>query len=237
MNAAPIVLVPGFWIGAWAWDEVVHQLREEGHKIVALTLPGLESKDADRSSITFNDHVEAIRAAVEAFDRPVVLAVHSGAGGPGYAVSDRIPDRIAAMVYVDTGPATGAVPFEFEGHELPMPSIEELRTRENLDGLSDKQLATMQERAVPEPGGAVRGQAILRNEARLDVPSFVLCTSFPSETIKAAAAAGQPWLGDLSRLRNVTYLDLPTSHWPMWSKPVETAEIISRVAREYGNAG
>ena len=22
MAAAPIVLVPGFWLGAWAWDEV-----------------------------------------------------------------------------------------------------------------------------------------------------------------------------------------------------------------------
>ena len=21
-NSAPIILVPGFWLGAWAWDEV-----------------------------------------------------------------------------------------------------------------------------------------------------------------------------------------------------------------------
>lgn len=234
MNAAPIVLVPGFWIGAWAWKEVARLLETQGHEVVALTLPGLESKDMDRSAITFNDHVEAIRAAVEAFDRPVVLAVHSGAGGPGYAVSDRIPARIAAMVYVDTGPATGAVPFEFEGDELPMPSIVELRANENLDGLSDAQLATMQERAIPEPGDAVRGHATLTNEARLDLPSIVLCTSFPSETIKQAAAAGQPWLGDLARLRSVTYMDIPTSHWPMWSEPNKTADLLGQIAREYG---
>jgi pimeloyl-ACP methyl ester carboxylesterase len=46
MSAAPIVLVPGFWLGAWAWDEVVDALRADGHDVTALTLPGLESPDA-----------------------------------------------------------------------------------------------------------------------------------------------------------------------------------------------
>ena len=27
---APIILVPGFWLGAWAWDEVAGLLRAEG---------------------------------------------------------------------------------------------------------------------------------------------------------------------------------------------------------------
>jgi hypothetical protein len=31
-------------------------------------------------------------------------------------------------------------------------------------------------------------------------------------------------------LRNVTYVDLPTSHWPMWSRPKELADIISGIA-------
>src|SRR5205814_9018954 len=105
MNATPIVLVPGFWLGAWAWDEVAPALRAKGHDVTAMTLPGLDSADADRSRVTFADHVDAICDAVKAAGRPVVLAVHSGAGAPGYAVTDRIPERIAAMVYVDTGPA------------------------------------------------------------------------------------------------------------------------------------
>ena len=41
---------------------------------------------------------------MKAADGPVVLAVHSGAGFSGYAASDRVPELIAAMVYVDTGP-------------------------------------------------------------------------------------------------------------------------------------
>ena len=96
-------------------------------------LPGLESVDADRSAITFADHVEAICDAVTAAGRPVVLAVHSGAGAPGYAVTDRIPEQIAAMVYVDTGPARGALDPNFDAVEKPMPSLEKLAAEENLD--------------------------------------------------------------------------------------------------------
>src|SRR5213078_1981086 len=152
MNTTPIVLVPGFWIGAWAWDEVAAALRAAGHDVTALTLPGLESVDANRSAITFADHVDAICDAVTAAGRPVVLAVHSGAGAPGYAVTDRIPERIAAMVYVDTGPAKGALDPEFDGVEKPLPPLDQLREEENLHGISDAQLAAFQERAVPEPG-------------------------------------------------------------------------------------
>ena len=61
---APIVLVPGFWLGAWAWDEVFEALRVDGHDVTALTLPGLESVDADRSAIGLYDHVDAICEAV-----------------------------------------------------------------------------------------------------------------------------------------------------------------------------
>src|SRR5207344_1128893 len=104
MMDTSIILVPGFWLGAWAWDEVAAALRADGHDVTALTLPGLESADTDRSAIALSDHVDAICDAVEAAGRPVVLAVHSGTGAPGYAVTDRIPTHIAAMVYVDTGP-------------------------------------------------------------------------------------------------------------------------------------
>src|ERR687888_561822 len=165
MASAPIVLVSGFWLGAWAWDEVAEVLRGDGHDVTALTLPGLESGDADRSSITLSDHVDAICDAVEAARAPVVLAVHSGAGAAGYAASDRVPEQIAAMVYVDSGPATAALDPGFEGEELPLPPPEQLAAEENLDGLSEEQLETFRERAVPQPGGVLREAAELTDDA------------------------------------------------------------------------
>src|SRR5437763_9217103 len=230
MNTTPIVLVPGFWIGAWAWDEVAAALRAAGHDVTALTLPGLESVDADRSAITFADHVDAICDAVTAAGRPVLLAVHSGTGAPGYAVTDRIPEQVAAMVYVDSAPASGALDPGFEGVELPLPSPEELAASENLDGLTEEQLATFRRRAIPQPGGVLRQGAELMNDARLDVPSTVVCTGASSAQIKAWVKEGYTWLGGLAELRNVTFVDLPTSHWPMWSRPQELAAIIGEVA-------
>jgi pimeloyl-ACP methyl ester carboxylesterase len=230
VDTTPIVLVPGFWLGAWAWDEVAAVLRDEGHEVTALTLPGLESVASDRSSITLDDHVAAICEAVTVAGRPVVLAVHSGAGAPGYAVTDRIPDQIAAMVYVDTGPAKGALDPSFEAVELPLPSHEELASEENLDGLTEEHLETFRRRAVPEPGAALREAAELTNDARLDVPSTVVCTGFTSEQYKEAIEKGYAFLAGLTELRDVTWIDLPTSHWPMWSRPQELAAIIGDVA-------
>jgi pimeloyl-ACP methyl ester carboxylesterase len=235
VTPAPIVLVPGFWLGAWAWDEVADALRADGHEVTALTLPGLESADADRSSITLADHVDAICAAVDAAGRPVVLAVHSGAGASGYAATDHIPDQIAAIVYVDSGPATAALDPGFTDVELPLPSQEKLAAEENLDGLSERQLATFRERAVPEPGGALRDAAELRNDARLDVPSIALCTGFSSETYKSAVEEGQTWLGGFGELRDVTWVDLPTSHWPMWSRPAELAQVLGDAAKAHAS--
>ena len=196
MASAPIVLVPGFWLGAWAWDEVASLLRAEGHAVSAITLPGLESETADRASVTFDDHVKAISDAVATFAVPVVLAVHSGAGAPGYAATDRVAERVARMIYVDSGPAIGALDPGFEGEEWPLPSWEDLD--ENLDGISEEQLERFRQRAVPEPASAMREAPVLENEERLDIPSLVICNSFPSDVIKAAVADGQNWIAGLA---------------------------------------
>jgi pimeloyl-ACP methyl ester carboxylesterase len=235
MATAPIVLVPGFWLGAWAWDDVAGTLRADGHDVTALTLPGLESADADRSTITISDHVDAICEAVRAAGAPVVLAVHSGTGFSGYAASDRVPELIAAMVYVDSAPGIGPMDPDFDGVEMPMPSREDLEADENLDGLSEEQLETFRQRAVPQPGGVLREGAELTNEARRDIPSTIICTGFPSEQVKAYAEEHNPaWLGGLAELSDLTWIDLPTSHWPMWSRPRELAGLIGDVAKAHG---
>jgi pimeloyl-ACP methyl ester carboxylesterase len=230
MNGTPIVLVPGFWLGAWAWDDVAAALRADGHDVTALTLPGLESADADRSAITLADHVDAICAAVTAAGRPVVLAVHSAAGFSGYAASDRVPERIAAMVYVDSAPGKGALDPDFDGVEKPL-VWEQIAEEENLDGLSEEQMETFRQRAIPQPGGVLREAVELTNDARLDVPTTVIATGYSSEQYKDAVKEGYAWLAGLTELRDVTWVDLPTSHWPMWSRPQELAAIVGDVAK------
>jgi pimeloyl-ACP methyl ester carboxylesterase len=236
-DSAPIILVPGFWLGAWAWDEVADLLRADGHDVTALTLPGLESPDADRSKISFQDHVDAIVNAIEAADAPLVLTLHSATGFSGYAATDRVPERIAAVVYVDTAPGKGALDPDYPDDEKPM-VWDEIEAEENLTGLSDEQKETFRQRAVPVPGSLIRESVELTNDARNDIPSTLIATGFSSEDYQKYAREHPDWafLAGIPELRNATWVDLPTSHWPMWSKPKELAQIIGEVARSHAPA-
>ena len=105
MDPAHVVLVPGHWLGGWAWDRVVPGLAAAGHPVTALTLPGLQAPDADRRGIRLADHVAALADAVAAAGPDSVLVAHSGAGRVVTGLLDRQPDAVARVVYVDSGPA------------------------------------------------------------------------------------------------------------------------------------
>jgi hypothetical protein len=85
------------------------------------------------------------------------------------------------------------------------------------------------------PGGVVRGSVELTNDARRDIPSTFICTGFTAEQYQTYAREHPEWsfLAGIPELRNATWIDLPTSHWPMWSKPREIAQIIGDVAKRH----
>ena len=72
----------------------------------------------------------------------------------------------------------------------PCPRRRSSQEDENLDGLTEEQLETFRRRAVPEPGGVLREAIELTNDARLDVPSTVVCTGYTSEEYKDAVKEG-----------------------------------------------
>ena len=91
-----IILIPGFWLDGSSWDEVVPALEQAGHRTHALTLPGMESKTADRSGITLRDHVDAVVEVIDSVapaGATVVLVGHSGGGAIAHAAADARPGR------------------------------------------------------------------------------------------------------------------------------------------------
>ena len=74
------------------------------------------------------------------------------------------------------------------------------------------------------------------NDARRSIPTTAICTAFTSAEYKEALQAGYSFLGGYAELDDITWIDLPTSHWPMWSKPREIAEILGSVAGKSGAA-
>src|ERR1700744_6468647 len=101
-----IILIPGFWLDASSWDGIVPALERAGHRAHALTLPGMESRDADRASITLRDHIDAVVRVIDALgpdNGQVVLVGRSGGGAVAHGAADARPDRVARVVYVDSG--------------------------------------------------------------------------------------------------------------------------------------
>jgi hypothetical protein len=67
--------------------------------------------------------------------------------------------------------------------------------------------------------------------------STLICTAFTAADYQKYAAEEpvMSWLAGVRELRNATWVDMPTSHWPMFSKPRELADQIAEVARTASN--
>ena len=228
-----MILVPGAWLGAWAWDRVVGTLRDEGLDAYPLTLPGLEPDATDRGSITLDDHAQAVVDLVDTLEGDVVLVGHSAGGSVLSEVVDQRPGRIRRAVYVDSGPQQdGAVPNPALGPEQdeePLPPWDDARRAEPA-GADRRGPRRVRRRAVPHPAAVRRGPVRLNDPARHAVPVTAICTSLSSEQLKPMAHGGPPFFTELSEF-DVTYVDLPTGHWPMWSRPRELADAIVQAAR------
>ena len=230
-----VVLVPGFWLGGWAWDDVRSRLDAQGVAAVALTLPGLEPDHPDRGSVHLEDHVAAIEDALTAAPdgARTVLVAHSGAAIPATVALDRHVDEIDHVVWVDTAPVVDgyAMDPDVDGVEYPLSAqYDEELEQGSMAGLSEEQLTTFRERAVPQPTGVMREPVRLSDARRLDVPGTVVCTAFPAVEYRSYADQGAPFLAGLLEFRMLTLVDLPTGHWPMWSTPEELTDLIARVA-------
>jgi pimeloyl-ACP methyl ester carboxylesterase len=227
-----LILVPGFWLDASSWSEVTPALEAAGHDVRPITLPGLESRDADRSSIGLADHVAAVVETIDADDEPVVLVGHSGGGAVVHAAVDQRPDRVTRAVYVDSGPLPDGVAINpalpVDAGEVPLPDWDLFRQdgARDLDDFTDQQLEAFRARAIPIPVGAARDPQVLKDERRYDVPITLISTTFRRDEIDGAIAAGVPYFSEVPKTRDVTIVELPTSHWPQFTKPTELAQAI-----------
>ncbi|WP_344482335.1 alpha/beta hydrolase [Glycomyces endophyticus] len=230
-----IILIPGFWLDASSWDEITPALEKAGHRTHALTLPGMESRDADRSGIGLRDHVDHVVAKVDELDGPVVLVGHSGGGAVAHAVADARPDRIARVVYVDSAPLGpgGVINDELPvvDGEIPLPDWNVFEDEDLVD-LTPELREAFRARAIPTPKGVAYDQQVLSDERRFDVPATIICCEFSSAMILAWIEQGVPFVKEPAAVKDVTYIDLPTGHWPQFTKPAELADaLVSAVGK------
>ena len=227
-----IVLIHGLWLDGSSWEAVLPTLQRAGHRTRTLTLPGMESKDADRSKITLRDHVDAVVAVIDSFDSTdaeVVLVGHSGGGAIAHAAVDARPDHVARVVYVDSLPlGDGGVindAFPAEDGNVPLPDWS-LFDEEDLIDLDDELRARFRERAIPAPVHVARDPQRLSDERRYEVPITVISCEFPSAMLRELIEQGHGYVQELAKIRDVDYIDLPTGHWPQFTRPEELGQAI-----------
>lgn len=224
-----IILIPGFWLDGDSWADVTPPLVSAGHTVHPVTLPGLESVDADRSGIGLRDHVDAVIALVDSLPQQVVLVGHSGGGAIAHAVVDARPDRVSRVVYVDSGPlADGGVindELPVVNGEVPLPDWEVFEDEDLVD-LTDELRARFRSIAIPEPVGVTSDKQVLGDPRRYEVPATVIACEIPSDMMRQWIAGGHPYVAELAALNDYELVDLPTGHWPQLTRPVDLAHAI-----------
>lgn len=240
------VLVPGFWLGAWAWRPVTAELRGRGHDVHPLSLTGMgERAHLAGPATDLETHITDVLNLIryEGLD-DVVLVGHSYAGAvviPG--VADRMPERIARLVFVDSGPlpdgmsqtqftppedqARDAELVRTAGHgwQLPPPPWPELAAE--VPGLPGGALERLARLSAPQPWATATTPARLTG-AWEKVPRLHVLCSFTADQIRAMAPS-------VPAFRHMAtagwdYRELPGWHWPMFDRPAELAAILAGVS-------
>jgi len=104
------VLVPGACCGGWSWKKLAPLLRAAGHEVYTPTLTGLgERHHLAHPAIDRTVHIADV-VNMLAFDelQDVVLVGWSYGGLVITEVADRVPERVAQLIYLDaTVPGDG----------------------------------------------------------------------------------------------------------------------------------
>ncbi|MFG2533010.1 alpha/beta hydrolase [Streptomyces sp. NPDC048516] len=238
---ATFVLVPGAWLGAWAWEDTAQALRERGHRTLPVTLTGLGERSALATpEVGLDTHIDDITAFVVEQDlREVTLVAHSYASVPVTAAAGRLGTRLERVVYLDSAPfAEGMglldvmpedvvsrlhqeVAEHGDGWLLPLPPVGLLGTFSSLEGLDQDRLDLMRTRATPQPFRTFQQRLAHPGELGPDVDHVVVAC----HDAQALLDAGVPELAFLNQAPWRRF-HLPTGHWPMLSTPVELARTL-----------
>jgi pimeloyl-ACP methyl ester carboxylesterase len=224
-----VILIPGFWLNAASWDGVVPALAAAGHRVRALTLPGLASIDDHRAGLGLADHVAAVVEAIDEAEASVALVGHSGGGAIAHAAVDARPDRVARVVYIDSLPLGDGDLINDElpvvNGEIPLPDWSVFQ-EEDLTDLDDRLRERFRAASIPEPMGVATDRQVLRDPRRYDVPITVITCEFPVTMLRELMTKGHAYTAELARVNDARLVDLPTGHWPQFTKPAELGAAI-----------
>jgi pimeloyl-ACP methyl ester carboxylesterase len=223
-----ILLIAGLWLDGSAWDQVVPALEERGHHPVPLTLPG---QGAGSESATLEDQVAAVVAAVDAAGAKPLVVGHSAAATLAWLAADARPQKVAKVAFIGGFPSSDgdayAAFFEAKDGAMPFPGWGPFEGPDSAD-LSEQARRDLASAAIPVPEGVSTGVVRLADARRFDVPVVLVCPEFSPAEAQEWINAGE--LPELARAKHLELVDIDSGHWPMFTRPVELAELLAEAA-------
>lgn len=223
-----ILLIAGLWLDGSAWDAVAAQLEAGGHRAVPITLPG---QGDGNTSATLADQVAAVVGAVDAAAGKPMVVGHSAASTLAWLAADARPGRVSTVVMIGGFPSSdgdvyfGSLPVR-DG-AVPFPGWSEFEGPDSAD-LDEKTKQAIAAAAIPVPEGVTGAAVRLADERRYDIPVVLICPEFtPDQAREWIDQGGVP---ELTKARNVSFVDIGSGHWPMISAPAELASLLAQVA-------
>ena len=233
------VLVHGAWHGAWCWAAVARHLEAEGHRVIALDLPGHGEDRTPVADVTLGRYARRIAEVLETLAGEAVLVGPAAAGMAISAAAEISPERISALVYLCAYlPGDGESLLDLEGRN-PRPTVplsllmsedgttatlEADKVADLLYGDCSPEMAADAARRLTPQAIEPFGEAVRLSEERFGSVRrvYVECTrdeALSIELQRDMIAAAQP----------IEVHTLDCGHSPFLSMPDRLAEILMRL--------
>jgi pimeloyl-ACP methyl ester carboxylesterase len=233
---ATFVLVHGAWHGGWCYARVAALLRARGYRVFTPTMTGLgERAHLAHADISLSTHVTDIVNVLKYEDlHDVVLCGHSYGGVVISGVVEAVPERIAALVYLDA-----FVPEDGQSlHDL-VPEAQRARQIDaaggsgfippipaSVFGVNERDRSYVDAQCVPHPLATMRERLVLTGaRERVAHKTYLRAGTYASVPFDAARArfTGAPgWVVEA----------IPAGHDVMLDAPEElTVELVAAAAR------
>lgn len=220
------LIVHGAWGGAWQFAKVDPLLRERGYDVRRVTLTGLgERVHLASPDIGLQTHIDDV-VNVILFEnlRDIVLLGHSYGGMVISGVAQRVPDRIARLVYLDAIlPNDGESLLTARGDRASSLELSKM-TRDGF-------LVPLWVRPdkphpfdVPHPLKTFTDPVALKNPAAEKIPALYILTVDPGK--KPEEDDFWPF-AERARARGWPVVEMAGDHNPQWRQPAATVEVLA----------
>lgn len=234
------ILIHGSWHSAWNWHKVVPLLEKQGHRAIAIDLPGMGRDKTPIQEVKMKTTVEKICQLIDNVDGKVILVGHSKNGIMISQVAEYRPDKIEKLVYlaaylIPNGKTQREYSLQDSGGVLKpyVTMYEELNAhtllpeiyKEGLYADCDDEITELAKILLShEPVESGITPLHLTEENYGSVPRFYIeCTEDKAVTpfIQRKMYTETPCMKIYS---------LPASHSPFFSKPKELTDIFCEIA-------